>query len=165
MLALASIYEQKNSSAAFKYYDEAGVTEPYALFKLGDFMEKGLTYEHQFRGKPQPGFALGYYQRAAKLSGVSIEAYNKLGEYYQKGIAVQKDIGAAIRRYEEAAVYGHILAMNALGSLYYNDMGDYEQATEWFKKAADKGCERSQNNLGTCYEFGHGVEKNRDMAY
>jgi uncharacterized protein len=44
-------------------------------------------------------------------------------------------------------------------------MGDYEQATEWFKKAADKGCERSQNNLGTCYEFGHGVEKNRDMAY
>jgi len=46
MLALASIYEQTNSSAAFKYYDEAGVTEPYALFKLGDFMEKGLTYEH-----------------------------------------------------------------------------------------------------------------------
>lgn len=46
MLALASIYERTNSSAAFKYYDEAGVTEPYALFKLGDFMEKGLTYEH-----------------------------------------------------------------------------------------------------------------------
>jgi TPR repeat protein len=55
--------------------------------------------------------------------------------------------------------------MNALGSLYYNDMHDYDQATEWFKKASEKGCTRSLNNLGSCYESGHGVEKNRDTAY
>lgn len=55
--------------------------------------------------------------------------------------------------------------MNALGSLYYNDMGDFEQATEWFKKASEKGCTRSMNNLGACYEFGHGVQKNRDTSY
>jgi len=47
--------------------------------------------------------------------------------------------------------------MNALGSLFYNDLKDYSQAAEWFKKASEKGCERSLNNLGTCYEFGHGV--------
>jgi len=55
--------------------------------------------------------------------------------------------------------------MNALGSLYYNDMKDFDQATEWFKKASEKGCTRSLNNLGSCYEFGLGVERDRDMAY
>jgi len=47
--------------------------------------------------------------------------------------------------------------MNALGSLFYNDLKDYTQAAEWFKKASEKGCIRSINNLGSCYEFGNGV--------
>ncbi len=55
--------------------------------------------------------------------------------------------------------------MNALGSLYYNDTKDFTQAAEWFKKASEKGCARSLNNLGLCYEYGNGVEKDRDMAY
>ena len=50
-----------------------------------------------------------------------------------------------------------MLAMNALGSLFYNDLKDFGQAVEWFKKASEKGCARSLNNLGSCYEFGHGV--------
>lgn len=78
---------------------------------------------------------------------------------------MEKNIQLAIRKYEEAAAEGHVLAMNALGSLYYNEMSDYEQAAEWFKKASEKGCTRSLNNLGSCFEFGHGVEKNRDTAY
>ena len=55
--------------------------------------------------------------------------------------------------------------MNALGSLFYNDLKDFSQATEWFKKASEKGCARSLNNLGICYEFGHGVQVDRDQAY
>jgi TPR repeat protein len=55
--------------------------------------------------------------------------------------------------------------MNALGSLHYNETKDYKQAAEWFKKAADRGFTRALNNLGTCYELGHGVEKDRDMAF
>jgi len=55
--------------------------------------------------------------------------------------------------------------MNALGILYYNDYNDYSQATEWFKQAAEKGCTRSLNNLGVCYELGHGAKLDIDMAY
>ena len=55
--------------------------------------------------------------------------------------------------------------MNALGLLFYNEFADYTQATIWFKKASDKGCTRSLCNLGSCYEFGNGVTKDRDMAY
>lgn len=55
--------------------------------------------------------------------------------------------------------------MNALGSLFYNEMRDYKQAAEWFKKAADRGLTRALNNLGMCYEFGHGVDRDRDAAF
>jgi TPR repeat protein len=48
--------------------------------------------------------------------------------------------------------------MNALGSLFYNETKDYNQAAEWFRKAAEKGNARALNNLGICYEFGHGVD-------
>lgn len=49
----------------------------------------------------------------------------KLGEYYAKGIEVERNVQLAIRKYEEAAAEGHVLAMNALGSLYFKDMQDY----------------------------------------
>lgn len=52
--------------------------------------------------------------------------------------------------------------MNALGSLFYNDQKDYSQAAEWFRKAAERGCARALNNLGICYEFGHGVDVDMD---
>ncbi len=156
LLALAAIYEPTDSTKAFFYYDKAAENEPYALFKLGQFMENGL-YEEGFRGKPNAGFAFAYYKKATQQEVSCPEALFKLGEYYQKGIEVERNIQLAIRKYEEAAAEGHVLAMNALGSLFYNDLKDFGQAVEWFKKASEKGCARSLNNLGSCYEFGHGV--------
>ena len=88
MLALGSIYEkglvndksqnggitnmgavEKTSGdpdykKAFELYDQASDTEPYALFKLGQFMEKGL-YEEGYRGKPNPALAFAIYRKAA----------------------------------------------------------------------------------------------------
>lgn len=54
--------------------------------------------------------------------------------------------------------------MNALGSLFYNEQKDYRQAFEWFKKAAERGFARALNNLAICYELGHGVDVDTDMA-
>lgn len=55
--------------------------------------------------------------------------------------------------------------MNALGTLFYTEIMDYNQAAEWFKKASEKGCTRALNNLGVCYEQGHGVPKDYDQAF
>ncbi len=55
--------------------------------------------------------------------------------------------------------------MNALGTIFYNELNDHNQAVEWFKKASQKGCTRSLNNLGICYEFGYGVSKDLDQAF
>jgi TPR repeat protein len=65
MLALAAIHEPNDSGKAFEYYDLAAFTEPYALSKLGDFMETGL-YEEGFRGKNNTRLALGYYKKATQ---------------------------------------------------------------------------------------------------
>lgn len=126
MLALAAMYEEKGETAvAFENYDLAAQSEPYAMFKLGEFMEKGL-YNKEFRSKPSSVFALGLYKRAIQLNVGSREALFKLGEYFQNGIEVERNVQLAIRRYEEAAAEGHVLAMNALGSLYYNQLKDYD---------------------------------------
>jgi TPR repeat protein len=52
--------------------------------------------------------------------------------------------------------------MNALGSLFYNEMKEYDQAAEWFRKASERGYTRAMTNLGICYELGHGVERDWD---
>ncbi len=57
------------------------------------------------------------------------------------------------------------MAMNALGSLFYNQLKDYSQAAEWFRKASERGCERALNNLGICYELGQGIEADMDYAF
>ena len=77
---------------------------------------------------------------------------------------VEKNLQIAIRNYETAQADGHIDSLNALGSLFYVDLKEYDQAFEWFKKAAEKGHTRAINNLGICYEKGHGTDRDWDIA-
>ena len=54
-------------------------------------MEKGL-YEEGFRSKPNAAFALGFYKKSTQQDVGCREALFKLGEYYQKGIEVERNI-------------------------------------------------------------------------
>ena len=156
---------EPNTAKAYDYYDTAAEEEPYALYKLGQFMEQGL-FEEGYRGKPNTQFAYAFYKKAIEhQKGGVREAHQKFGEYYQFGKHVNKNVGMAKRSMEEAAADGSLLAMNSLGSIFYNEDKDYYQAAEWFRKAADKGFTRAINNLGTCYEFGQGVKQDRDKAF
>jgi len=154
----------ENSNKAFEYYDRAAEFDPYALLKLGQFMEQG-KYEEGYKGVKNLQYAYGFYYRSTQFQDGCREALFKLGEYHHYGRTGDKNLGQAIRKYQESAAEGHAEAMNALGSLFYNEMRDYKQAAEWFKKAADRGFSRALNNLGTCYEFGQGVDRDRDAAF
>ena len=55
--------------------------------------------------------------------------------------------------------------MNALGSLFFNELKEYKQAAEWFKKASERGFTKALNNLGICFELGFGVEKDYNQAF
>ena len=99
------------------------------------------------------------------LNQPSREALFKRGQFLQLGYGVpEKNFHQAIKNFDTAANLGHVESMNALGSLYFKDLREHEQAAHLFKDAANKGYTRAINNLGICYEFGYGVEKDFNEA-
>ena len=59
--------------------------------------------------------------------------------------------------------------LNSLGVIHKNGLSsiitqDYKKATKWFTLAAEAGNSDAQNNLGTLYTLGHGVEKDFTKA-
>ena len=62
---------------------------------------------------------------------------------------------------------GYIVSQYTLGLWYYMGDGvkqDYEQAIEWFGRAARQGDSSSQFNLGLMYYKGEGVVQDYDQA-
>ena len=85
--------------------------------------------------------------------------------YYRKGLdmreQVYKQSGATVDWDKLAFLY------NKMGYFYEFEVGvekDLKQAVHWYKKAAEQGWDKSQNNLGRLYEFGTGVEKDLKQA-
>lgn len=71
---------------------------------------------------------------------------------------------------------GHLAFMAELGApeyqclmgMIYDGMDkeeDYKIAVTWYQKAAAQGYAPAINNLGYCYFYGHGVEKNQVKAF
>jgi localization factor PodJL len=92
-----------------------------------------------------------------------VPAIFRLGTFYEKGLAVQKDVDIARRYYLMAAERGHAKAMHNLAVLDADGGGkgaNYKAASQWFRKAADRGVADSQYNLGILYARGIGVDQN-----
>lgn len=82
MGAIEKSVTEPDFAKAFDYYDLASDTEPYALFKLGQFMENGLYQEGGYLGKPSFAWAFKFYQKAVKHEHGCREALYKQGEFY-----------------------------------------------------------------------------------
>ena len=54
-------------------------------------MENGL-YEDGYRGKPNLAWAFAFYRKAAHQENGCREALYKQGEFYYKGLGVEKNI-------------------------------------------------------------------------
>ena len=101
MGAVGKSCSEANNEKAFQYYDLAGETQAYALYKLGEFMENGM-YGHGYRGKAKPELAFAFYKASCRRENGCREALFKMGEFYQKGLDVEKNVAAAIRKYDES---------------------------------------------------------------
>jgi uncharacterized protein len=92
--------------------------------------------------------AIKYYLDAADRGHA--RAMNNLGEVFEYGIGVPKNLTTAIVWYERAAELGHAGAMTRLGQLSENGIGvpqDFANARHWYEKAAALGNPASMNNL------------------
>lgn len=121
---------------------ELGITE--AQIELGSLYLEGAQGI-----APQPARGLALLEAAAARN--EPKALVALGEAYEKGGAVPRNTGKAVRLYEAAWDAGEVRAASALGDLYV-DIGHPAQAVTWYEKGFASGSAKSAFKLGRLYE-------------
>lgn len=150
--------------AADKQYSEAFIALG-DIYYVGEFVEKNLEK------------AFHYYQEADKLGNRTAKLL--LAGFYAEGLVTEKDTEQAKKLYQEAYDYlyeeatlnNDSEAQFRLGAMFFNGrpeiglLPDYEQALEWYEKAAEGGNGHAENNLGMMYYLGLGVGQNYELAF
>ncbi|MBQ7659509.1 MAG: sel1 repeat family protein [Alphaproteobacteria bacterium] len=95
-------------------------------------------------------------ERATRMAEEGdVDAALSLGYMYLYGQdGVESDYQKSFHFYELAAAQNNVIALNNLGSLYFNGIGttrDYKKAAELFLKAAQNGSDDAAVNLGFIY--------------
>ncbi|WP_188750763.1 tetratricopeptide repeat protein [Marinobacterium zhoushanense] len=93
------------------------------------------------------------------------DAQNRIGEMYEFGQGVKRDIDQAFSWYQKAADQGNVTAWHNLGRCYNFGTGveqNYATAEEWYRKAAAQGHQEAMFFLGTLYATDHGGDTSAD---
>lgn len=150
-----------NPDGAFKWLERAAL-----LGNVSAMLKLAMIYDDESKAETHDSAsACVWYETAAEKG--SIEATFLLGEHYETGEGVTKDMKRAVELYETAAKAEYKPAQSKLGYLYKsdNDIANPQRSLYWNNKAADNGDMRALCNLGLAYEFGNGVEKNEKKAF
>lgn len=87
------------------------------------------------------------------------DAQYMMGQLYEKGLGVIKNLDEAMKLYSKASVQHHPAAMTAFGYIAAAEYKDYSQAYMLFQEAADRGNSDAMVYLSSLYDKGDGVEK------
>lgn len=163
-----------------QYEQAAQLGEAQAMWKMAGYLQRG-GLDTVNEGRPDPEQAYTLLQQAADQN--SKEALRDQGYIYEKGGMLigsgasqefyrlgDVDLDKALICYQQAAQMGDPLALNYLGSFYFNHTKDFPKAVKAFREAADKSdlptslllngagadkkCARALNNLAQCFEMG-----------
>lgn len=96
------------------------------------------------------------------------EAAFGLGQIFEHGSGVERNVEAAEVWYARAAEAGHAAAAYNLGNLLRSRDGprfDPVAGAEWWRKAAEAGLTVAQVNLGIAYQWGDGVAQSATEAF
>ena len=98
---------------------------------------------------------------AGNLIGIT-----SLSQCLRFGNGIEKDIPKANELLVLAATRGFPRAQFLVGTFLQSGGGENKEreAVEWYTKAAEQGYALAQCDLGFCYQFGEGVEKNPAKA-
>jgi TPR repeat protein len=101
---------------------------------------------------------------AKKAESGGAEAQYLLGQAYDEGRLVPRDLAEALKWYSRAAEAGYAEAQNSLGSALQAEKR-YAEALAWYEKAAAQEHVRSINSLAALYDAGLGVAQDRNQAF
>jgi TPR repeat protein len=110
--------------------------------------------------------ALEWIQKSANQGFVP--AQNRLGNFYEYGDNVTKDLKLAFNWYQKAANQGDVYGQITLAGMYQYGQGvtkDLKRAFKWYQKAAKQGDAIAQYNLGWKYAMGDGVSEDLQLAF
>ena len=97
------------------------------------------------------------------------KAQYNVGLMYANGFGVQKDVTQAKMWYEKAAKQGNGAAQYNLAQMFHilgtQDPEAYKRAKYWYEKAIEAEIKEANNNLGTLFLHGQGVEENELKAF
>lgn len=97
----------------------------------------------------------------------SPKAQNVLGQMYEDGDGMPKNLQLARANYELSAKQGYRAAQSALGAMYEDGTGvpqNSAKAAALYRLAADQKLGVAEAELGLLYEFGEGVPRDRRKA-
>jgi TPR repeat protein len=92
------------------------------------------------------------------------EAQYRLGEAYDAGRVVPRDLAEAMKWYRRAAEAGYAEAQNSLASALQAERR-FPEALAWYEKAAAQEHTRSISSLASLYDAGLGVTQDRNKAF
>lgn len=94
-------------------------------------------------------------------------AQYRLGNMYEKGEGIDRDLDKARELYLQSANNGNISAMHNLGVLLASSgsLGEMAKAASWFRQAADFGVRDSQVNMAILHARGEGLPRDLVESY
>ena len=160
--AQAHFQQQKNVLTQLKGDLLPLVTELLGGTKVKDIdlAESGFLKGERYLQADNMAQALAYWQKSAEAGYAP--ACLKMGECFEQGNGVKKDINRAIDWYKKAAEQGNPVAQYQLGVMYASIPGlakDLTQAAEWYCKAEEQGYIKAQCALGMMYDKGQQITK------
>lgn len=170
---------------ALAHLQGGDVTEKEVLDRLAAAAEKGeaearawldimarikaLSPEAE-KGSAEAQFELGRIYRQKRALAKALEwfrlaaaqdqagAMNEIGEMYNYGLGVEKDLSAAHELFERAAEMGHSQAQYNHARMGHNAGRNYLEMTENFRRAAEQGHIEAQYRLAEIYQSGDGAK-------
>ena len=118
---------------------------------------KGTAYLNQHNYKE----AITWLTSAANNG--SIEAQNKIGVIYAKGIGTESNASLAIQYFTKAAANESSMAYYNLGKVY-ESQEKFPIAIDWYNKAIAMDNSNAMNNLADLYLQGNGLVQNIHQA-
>lgn len=153
-----------------KYYSNNQFTQAeQCLRQLSSYPEVyfylGYIYSYPEETK---NTALGFYY-TSKAAGAGITAaQNNLGQMYEEGVYVRKDLRKAFEWYMEAAREGNAKAMYNIGRFCYNGIyvsQDYDTAFKWYLASFNKSADGvTAARIGECLYYGRGCKQDFSKA-
>lgn len=150
---------RKNIAKSIEWYRKAADKgDAWAQVDLGQIYldgERGVKKDY--------AQAVRWFRKAVRKKDEL--AFFNLGLCYDFGKGVRQSDRLACKYYSKAALRGHVAAMCNLGAILVDYDGSQKDGILWMRRAAVRGDDKAQHNLGEWYANGEcGLKKNRRLA-